>query len=91
MDKALIESLKRNIKFYRSDVDQASSPEDKEEMQRIANIADSLASALEVNDMDLVKQKLGGFSRNVSDAYCIQPPSFKALAQDVSRVKSVVV
>jgi hypothetical protein len=90
MDKTLIESLKKNIKLYRSDVDKASS-EDKADIQRIANIADSLVSALEVNDIDLVKQKLGGFSRSVSDAYCIQPPSFKALAHDVARIKSLVV
>jgi hypothetical protein len=91
MDKTLIESLKQNIKLYRADVDKASSPEDKDDIQRIANIVDSLVSALEVNDMDLARQKLGGFSRSVSDAYCIQPPSFKALAQNVARIKSLVV
>jgi len=91
MDKKLIESLKQNIKLYRSDIEKASSLEDKGDIQRIANIADSLVSALESNDMDLAKQKLGGFSRSVSDSYCIQPPSFKALAQDVARVKSIVI
>ena len=91
MDKTLIESLKQNIKLYRSAIDKVSSPEDKDDIQRIANIADSLVSALEVDDMDLAKKKLGGFSRSVSDAYCIQPSSFRALAQDVARIKSIVV
>jgi hypothetical protein len=91
MDKILIESLKQNIKLYRSDVDKAASPEDREDIQRIANIANSLVNALEANDMGLAKQKIGGFSRSVSDAYCIQPPSFKALAKDVARIKSLVV
>lgn len=91
MDNKIIESLKDSVRVYRAVADQANSSEDKDDMQRIATIAESLVLALEAEDMDLVKQKLGGFFRSVSDAYCIQPPSYKALAHDVSRIKSIVV
>ena len=90
MDTKLIESLKENIKLYRIDAGQVTSGEDKDDMQRIISIAESLLSALEGGDCDLAKMKLGGFSRSVSDVYCIQPPSLKPLAQDVARIKSVV-
>jgi len=91
MNEKLIALLRESTETYCRELNQSNSSADKKEIQNIASIAESLALALEAGDMFLVTQKLGGFSRSVSDAYCTQPTSFKVLAKNVSKIKLMVI
>ncbi|MDH5228444.1 MAG: hypothetical protein OEZ58_09215 [Gammaproteobacteria bacterium] len=91
MQNDIIELLKTTLALYRRDAINTSNSEDREELMNIVATAEALLEALKSGNVDDISDKALGFSRNVSDAYCVQPPSYRALAECVKRIKTEIV
>jgi len=85
-----VDLLRKTLAPYKKDARHASTTGDREELLNIVATAETLIEALEKGDTDEIMNKTLGFSRNVSDAYCVQPPSYKALAECVKRIKTEI-
>lgn len=90
MDSKIIASFKAALATYEQDINRVTNSEDKADLLRVASVAQSLIEALEKNDLRAARLKALGFSRQASDVYCAQPPSFKAVASDVAKVKKMI-
>jgi hypothetical protein len=80
-------ALRALIAQYRDAVDLQTETLAQEDFRRIASSAMKLADALDAGELDEARLAAHAFSRQVSDSYFEQPGAFKALGQEVARLK----
>lgn len=90
MDTILLKALSDALSAYRQAILRTNDQEAKEDYSRLAAITDKIIVAMQAGDAAQVKLGVLGFSRQVSDAYSMQPPEFKGLAEKIAEVKRVV-
>lgn len=90
MDTILLKALSDAFSTYRQAILRTNDQEAKEDYSRLAAITDKIIEAMQADDIAEVKLGVLGFSRQASDAFSMQPPEFKALAEKIAQVKRVV-
>lgn len=90
-DPALINSLSEALTKYRNAIDRTETVEKKEDFSRLAAITEAVVTSMQSEDIAEIKVRILGFSRQVSDSYSIQPPEFKELAKQITKIKSFVI
>ena len=91
MEPTLINSLSSALSDYRNAIARTRLAQEKEDYLRLAAISEKVIAAMQNEDLAGVKINVLGFSRQVSDAFSTQPPEFKALAQQIAKIKKLVV
>jgi hypothetical protein len=89
IDPKLILELADALTNYRRAIARTTDPEAKEDYCRLAAITDKIIAAMQSGNDAEVKIGLLGFSRQVSDAFSMQPSEFKALAAKIAMIKKL--
>lgn len=83
-------ALRLALAQYEKSADALVNSEERADLDRIVRTAEKLADALDSGNMDEAKLSALAFSRQVSDSYFSQPPTFKALGQEVAKVRRAI-
>ena len=86
----VVSDIRANLSAYRQDTRGASDDNDREDYERVGNIAEALASELESGNIEQAKRSALAFSRSVSDSFATQPRSFRPLADAVERSRRLL-
>jgi hypothetical protein len=83
-------SIRASLSAYRQETINAASREDREDYKRVATIAASLVSELELGDTDKARLSVLAFSRAASDSTALQPRSFRPLSDAVQQARRLL-
>lgn len=90
MSPELLKALTNALGDYRQAIARTSDAEEKEDYSTLAAITEKIISAMQAGDVAQVKLGVLGFSRQVSDAYSVQPPEYKVLSDKILEIKKLV-
>ena len=90
MNPTLIKELTDALDVYRQAITEVADAEAREDYSRLVKITEKIIRAMRSDDISEVKLGLLAFSRQVSDAFSVQPPQFKLLASKIAEAKRLV-
>ena len=91
MKSEIIIEVEKALNVFRGAITDSLSIEEKQDFENLAAITDKILQTHEENNINELKETLGGFTQKVSDSYSKWPEQFKGLSAAIRALEKEII